>query len=125
MATEIPIGATHETNVTVTPDMSPPHLGDVAVLSTPSMINLMEQCALQAMRPFLTDEETSVGTAVCITHDAALAVGQQATVKSRLKEMEGRRYVWEVEALGPDGKRLGGGTHTRAVVSLARLRGGR
>ncbi len=123
MATEIPIGTSHEITVTVTPDMSPSHLGDVAVLSTPSMINLMEQCCLQAMRPFHTDEETTVGTEVCVTHDAALAVGQQATVRAHLREMEGRRYVWEVEALGPDGKRLGGGTHKRAVVSLARLRG--
>ncbi len=124
MAQEIPIGTAHEITVTVTPDMSPPHLRDVAVLSTPSMINLMEQCALQAMQPYLTDEETSVGTEVCITHDAALAVGQPATVRARLQAMEGRRYVWEVEALGPDGKRLGGGTHKRAAVSLARLRGG-
>lgn len=124
MAAEIPVGTSNETTVTVTADMSPPHLKDVQVLSTPSMIQLMEVCALEAMRPFLTAEETSVGTAVCITHDAALRVGQAATIKARLREMEGRRYVWEVEAVGPDGKRLGAGTHTRAVVNLARMRGG-
>lgn len=123
MATDIPVGTTHEITVAVTPDMSPPHLRDVAVLSTPAMINMMEQCALQAMQPYLTEEETSVGTEVCVTHDAALAVGQAARVTARLRELDGRRYVWEVEALGPDGKRLGGGTHKRAVVSLARLRG--
>ncbi|MFN8557227.1 MAG: hypothetical protein U0531_07725 [Dehalococcoidia bacterium] len=72
MAAEIPVGTSNETTVTVTADMSPPHLKDVQVLSTPSMIQLMEVCALEAMRPFLTAEETSVGTAVCITHDAAL-----------------------------------------------------
>ena len=76
------------------------------------------------MRPFLTDDETSVGTEVCVTHDAALAVGQTATVRARLGELQGRRYVWEVEAFAPDGKRLGGGTHKRAVVSLSRMRGG-
>src|SRR5215213_3038090 len=78
MAQEIPVGTSHEIAVTVTPDMSPPHLKDVSVLSTPSMINLMEQCALQAMAPYLADGETSVGTEVCITHDAALTVGQEA-----------------------------------------------
>jgi fluoroacetyl-CoA thioesterase len=123
MAREIPAGTTNEITVTVTPDMSPPHLAEVKVLSTPAMINLMEQCALQAMRPYLEEDETSVGTEVCITHDAALAVGQQATVRARLQSVEGRRYVWEVEALGPDGRKLGGGTHKRAVVNMSRLRG--
>lgn len=122
MARDIPIGTTNEITVTVTPDMSPPHLAGAAVLSTPAMIQLMEQCALQAMQPYLEGDETSVGTEVCVTHDAALSVGQAATVRARLGEMQGRRYVWEVEALAPDGKRLGGGTHKRAVVSLARMR---
>ena len=123
MPAEIPIGTTNETTVTVTPDMSPPHLANVQVLSTPAMIMMMEQCALQAMRPYLGEDETSVGTEVCVTHDAALRVGEQATIRTRLQEMQGRRYVWEVEALGPDGRRLGAGTHKRAVVNLSRLRG--
>lgn len=123
MANEIPPGTTKEITVTVTPEMSPPHLAGMQVLSTPAMINLMEQAALQAMQPYLTGDETSVGTEVCVTHDAALPVGQQATVRARFQGLEGRRYVWEVEALGPDGRRIGAGTHKRAAVSLARLRG--
>src|SRR5437867_3563042 len=114
MAKEIPIGTSNETKVTITPDMSPPHLKDLAVLSTPAMIMLMEQCALGAMVPFLDEGETTVGTEVCVTHDAGLAVGQEATIRAQLQEMQGRRYVWQVEAFGPDGKRLGGGTHKRA-----------
>lgn len=123
MAREIPAGTSHELRVTIAPDMSPPHLKDVQVLSTPSMINLMEQCALQAMVPYLDDEETSVGTEVCVTHDAALRVGEVVVVRARLREMQGRRYVWEVQAVAEDGKSVGAGTHTRAAVKLARLRG--
>ncbi len=123
MAQEIPAGTSHEIRVAVSADMSPPHLKDVQVLSTPSMINLMEQCALQAMAPYLDAEETSVGTEVCVTHDAALRVGETVIVRARLREMQGRRYVWEVEAAGADGKKVGAGTHTRAAVKLARLRG--
>jgi predicted thioesterase len=123
MASAIPTGLTHEMMATVTEDMSPPHLKGAAVLSTPAMISLMEQCALQAMLPYLDPGETTVGTEVCVTHDAALRVGQQVTIRARFQGLEGRRYVWEVEALGPDGRRIGGGTHKRAVVSLARLGG--
>lgn len=122
---EIPTGTTHEIRVTVTPDMGVSHLGPAAaVLSTPSMIGLMEQCCLQAMRPFLAENENSVGTKVCVTHDAALRIGEEAVIQASLSEFTGRRYVWDVTALSADGKKLGGGTHERAVIDTTRFRGG-
>ena len=125
MAREIPTGTEHEITATVTEDMGAPHLGPAgAVLSTPSMIGLMEQCCLQAMRPFLDDEENSVGTKVCVTHDAACRVGEQVVIRARLAEFTGRRYVWEVNAFGPEERKLGGGTHERAVIDMRRFRGG-
>jgi predicted thioesterase len=123
MAREIPIGTEHETRETVTPQMAVAHLGpEAAVLSTPAMIQLMEQCCLQAMQPYLEPHENSVGTKVCVTHDAALRVGEQAIVKARLAEFTGRRYVWEVTAYSADDRRLGGGTHERAVIDMNRFR---
>lgn len=123
MAREIPVGTEHETRTTVTPAMTVSHLGpEVVVLSTPSMINLMEQCCLAAMQPFLEAEEGSVGTKVCVTHDAALRAGEEAVVRATLAEFTGRRYVWDVQALSADGRKLGGGTHERAVVDLRRFR---
>ena len=125
MAQEIPTGTEHEIRATVSPDMVPPHLGPAAaVLSTPSMIGLMEQCCLQAMRPFLAESENSVGTKVCVTHDAAARVGDEVVIHARLDEFTGRRYVWEVSAHGPGDRRLGGGTHERAVIDTSRLRSG-
>jgi fluoroacetyl-CoA thioesterase len=125
MASEIPAGVTHQITERVTAEMGAPHLGPAgAVLSTPSMIGLMEQCALQAMRPFLEQHEHSVGTKICITHDAAARVNDDVRITVRLKEFTGRRYVWEVEAHGPEGQRLGGGTHERAVVDARRSGGG-
>lgn len=125
MASRIPVGTEHEISAMVESDMVPPHLGPAgAVLSTPSMIGLMEQCCLQAMHPFLAENENSVGTKVCVTHDAAARVGDTVVIRSRLSEFTGRRYIWEVAAYGPEEKKLGGGTHERAVIDMARLRGG-
>src|SRR5262249_4372051 len=125
MAREIPIGTTHEIREMVTPDMGAPHLGPAgAVLSTPSMIGLMEQCSIQAMQPFLDEHENSVGTKVCITHDAALRSGEEVVIRSTLQEMAGRRYVWGVAAFSTDDRRIGGGTHERAVVDMRRFGGG-
>src|SRR5215211_867508 len=121
MAQQIPVGAKHTIEAVVTDEMGAPHLGPAgAVLSTPSMIALMEQCCLQAMQPFLDENENSVGTKICVTHDAAARTGDTVTISCRLQE-SGRRYIWEVEAHAADGKRLGGGTHDRAVIDMRRF----
>jgi fluoroacetyl-CoA thioesterase len=88
------------------------------------MIGLMEQCCLQAMRPFLDEHENTVGTKVCVTHDAALRAGEEVVIRATLAEMAGRRYVWDVAAFSTDDRRLGGGTHDRAVVDMRRFGGG-
>jgi fluoroacetyl-CoA thioesterase len=125
VAREIPTGTEHEIRQTVTPEMSVSHLGPAAaVLSTPSMIGLMEQCCLQAMRPFLAENENSVGTKVCVTHDAALRVGEEVIVRATLGEFTGKRYVWDVAAYSTDDRKLGAGTHERAVIDMSRFRGG-
>ena len=125
MPREIPTGTENEIRQSVTPEMSVSHLGpQAAVLSTPAMIGLMEQCCLQAMRPFLEANENSVGTKVCVTHDAALRVGEEVIVRARLQEFTGRRYVWEVAAYSTDDRRLGAGTHERAVIDMSRFRSG-
>ena len=125
MASEIPIGTSKELVVTSTPDMGVPHLGPRGqVVSTPSMISLMEQASLQAIAPFLDPDENSVGTKVCITHSAAARIPSQVTVRSRLSEFTGRRYVFEVEAYNEEGKKMGEGTHERAVIDMKRFGGG-
>jgi fluoroacetyl-CoA thioesterase len=125
MAREIPIGTSKELQVTSSPDMGVQHLGPRGqVVSTPSMISLMEQASLQAIAPFLEEHESSVGTKVCITHTAAARIPSQVTVRSRLSEFTGRRYVFEVEAFNEEGKKMGDGTHERAVIDLRRFGGG-
>lgn len=121
MAREIPEGTENEIKTEVTKEMGAAHLAN-PVLSTPSMIGLMEAVCLRAMVPYLDEGETSVGTEVCVTHDGALPAGQTATVRARFRGLEGRRYVWEVEAVGPDGRKLGAGTHKRAVINPNRMR---
>src|SRR4029077_605953 len=46
------------------------------VLATPVMILIMENAALNAMRPFLDAGEGAVGTAVDVRHFAATPVGR-------------------------------------------------
>jgi len=112
-------GLEHEQDVTVTEDMSPIHL-PVKVLSTPSMIQLMEQTCLLAAAPHLDEDETTVGTHVCVSHAAAAMAGEDVTIHARLVEVTKRRLKFEVSATAGD-RVLGEGTHDRAVISTNRF----
>jgi fluoroacetyl-CoA thioesterase len=100
-------------------DMSPAHL-PVAVLSTPSMIGLIEGTCLGLTQRHLDEDETSVGTHVCVSHEAAVNVGERITVWCQLKALERRRLEFDVRVEGPRGQ-VSSGTHQRAVIKPSRL----
>src|SRR5437879_805217 len=68
-------GISLEARHTVTPEMAPVHL-PVKVLSTPSMIQLIEGTCLQAAQAHLDEGETTVGTHVCVSHSGPAAGGE-------------------------------------------------
>jgi fluoroacetyl-CoA thioesterase len=86
------------------------------------MIGLIEGTCLETVRPHLDDGETTVGTHVCVSHQAAAGEGERVTVRCRLTKVERRRLTFEVEADVPAG-RISEGTHERAVISLDRIGG--
>lgn len=119
MKESLAVGLEKEASYTVAEDMSPPHL-PVKVLSTPSMIQLIEGTCLQAVQPHLDDSETTVGTHVCVSHTGPASVGEDVSVKVRLKQIIKRRLTFDVEVHGPKGP-ISAGTHERAVVDLSRM----
>lgn len=122
MKDSLQIGIENEMKFTVTADMSPGHL-PITVLSTPSMIQLIEGTCLQSVQPHLDDNETTVGTHVNVSHTGPAREGEEVTIKSKLTEIKKRRLLFELEVLAPQGS-ISTGTHERAVVDLARLAGG-
>jgi fluoroacetyl-CoA thioesterase len=110
-----------EQSVAVTDDMSPAHL-PAKVLSTPSMVGLIEGVCLQAAQPHLEPGETTVGTHISISHTGPAQSGERVVVRSRLVKREKRRLTFEVEVHSPRGA-ISQGTHERAVVDLSRFTG--
>ncbi len=106
-------------DVEVTPEMSPPHLPR-KVLSTPSMVQLMEQTCLLCVAPYLDDGETTVGVHVCVSHVASAGAGEVVTFSGKLVEVTKRRLRFEVRAEAGD-RLLGEGTHDRAVIDTSRF----
>ena len=117
------IGLASEETITVTKDMTVDFMGEKGrVLSTPSMIQLMEQRCRLMIKPYLDSTQESVGTKVNVEHLSAVPVGKYVSVKATLTEVEGRRCVFKVEAFHEQTK-VGDGTHERFIVDLDKFLG--
>jgi fluoroacetyl-CoA thioesterase len=75
---------------------------------------------LASVQEHLDEGETTVGTHVCVSHQAAALEGEEVTYETRLSKVERRRLTFDVQVNGPRGL-LSEGTHERAVVQLDRM----
>jgi predicted thioesterase len=90
--------------------------GKVTVLSTPSMILMMEQTAMLAAQDYLPEGWITVGTRVDIKHLRATKKDEEITVTARLKLFEGKHLTFEVEAYHGENI-IGEGIHERHIVN--------
>ena len=117
---KLAVGLKFSRTVKVTDDMTPPHLRQdpVRVLSTPDMIRLVEQTAIEATQPYLPAGQTTVGTRVDISHLAATPVGMTLTITVELTEIDRRRLGFKIE-VRDELDECGKGTHDRFVIDAA------
>ncbi len=93
--------------------------GHVDKFSTPSMIGLMEQASIEAISGLLEEGQTSVGYEVNVRHLAPADIGATIMAHAELLEVDRNRLNFKVEAY--DGERkIGEGTHRRAIISTNR-----
>ena len=89
--------------------------GTLDVFATPAMIALMENAACNAIADGLEEGQSSVGTKLDVSHDAATPVGMHVTAKAELVEVDRRRLVFRVTA-EDDASPIGQGTHERFLI---------
>lgn len=119
MRDSLVVGMTGSATYTVTAEMSPPHL-PVVVLSTPYMIQLIEATCLTEMTPHLEGTETTVGTHVCVSHEAAAGEGEEIEVTFRLTDVDRRRLTFDTKVVCGE-RVVSTGTHQRAVIDTTRF----
>ncbi len=117
---EIPLGTGDEMTIKTTPEMGVAHL-PVPMYSTPAMVAHFEGLCLQLLQKHLDSGETSVGFRVDIKHMAPTPIGMEVTVKGKVKEVDGRKVVFEVEAYNQGGAKIGEGFHERRVIDMSRF----
>ena len=90
------------------------------ILATPVMIMVMENAALNAMKPYLDADETALGTRVDVRHMSATPAGRRVTGEAEVAKIDGRRIEFTIRAT--DGAEvIGEGTHERVIINLARF----
>jgi fluoroacetyl-CoA thioesterase len=119
----IPVGATGSFNLLVLPEHLASRFKDVtlpAVLATPVMIMVMENAALNAIKPYLDVGESALGTRVDVRHLAATPAGRHIAGDAIVMKVDGRRIEFSIRA--SDGnEEIGVGTHERVVIQLSKL----
>lgn len=113
-------GLTHRQTWVVTPEMGVKHFGPgvPTVLSTPSMIGMMERTCVELLTPYMEADEQSVGFHVDVRHLAPTKMGQSVTITARLEEVKEGRFRFAVEATNDQGVKIGTGSHRRALIHL-------
>lgn len=118
----IEIGMTNQIKHTVQPEWTAASMksGLLEVLATPVMIAWMEECCMDCVQPELEAANSTVGTQLNVSHEAPTPVGAEVTVSCFLRQVDGRRLYFAVEAADKGGI-IGRGTHERFIVDSVRF----
>ncbi len=119
----IPVGAKGAFALVVTPEHLANRFKDAMlppVLATPIMIMMMENAALNAIKPYLDANESALGTRVDVRHLAATPVGRSVMANAEVIAVDGRRVEFRLNAT--DGtEEIGSGIHERMIIDRAKF----
>ena len=119
----VPAGVKGSFHLVVAPDHLANRFKDGTlppVLATPVMIMMMENAALNAIKPYFDPGESAVGTRVDVVHRLPTPLGESVTAHAEVVRSDGRRIEFRIEAI-VGSEQIGVGTHERIVIDLARF----
>jgi len=91
--------------------------GEYDIFSTPNLVLLLEEAAIEGLAPYLRDDQASVGSKVEIAHIAPTLLGQTVRATATVTEVDRRRVAFEIR-VEDDTEVIGTGTHERFIVDL-------
>lgn len=115
---EIIVSTSYTQETTVTDDMLAVSVGSgiVHVYATPMMIAFMENTAVKCLDAFMEEGETSVGTLMNTTHEAATPLDMRVTVCATITAVDRKKITFEIIAKD-DVDIIGKATHERFIVT--------
>jgi len=122
MAAKVDIGRTYQSQTRVEEWMTAEKAGNkgVDVLSTPMLLQLIEDAAVHCLAPVLSADEVSLGSAIELTHLAPTPVGFIVRTEVEVIGIDGRRVNFAVAAFD-EREKVAEGTHERYVIERSRF----
>jgi fluoroacetyl-CoA thioesterase len=123
MRGKIEVGGTYQSQTRVEEWMTADKAGNkgVPVLSTPVLLQLVEEAAMQCVQPALEPAEITLGTHVDLMHLAATPVGLIVRIEVEVLKFDGRRIEYAFTAFD-EREKIAEGTHERYVTSREKFR---
>lgn len=123
MRGKIEVGRSYQRQTRVEEWMTAEKAGNagVDVLSTPMLLQLVEEAAMQCIAPALDPDEISLGTHVDLAHLAATPVGLIIRIEVEVLKVDGRRIEFAFAAFD-EREKIGEGTHERYITSREKFR---
>jgi predicted thioesterase len=123
MRGKIEVGRTYQSQTRVEEWMTAEKAGNtgVPVLSTPMLLQFVEEAAMQCIAPLLDPDEITLGTHVDLAHVSATPVGLIVRVEVEVLKVDGRRVEYAFTAFD-EREKIADGTHERYVTSREKLR---
>ena len=119
---DIPVGAKGSAEMLVTKDKTAAAVGSgsLEVFATPWMVAMMELAACNALAPYYEEGQSSVGTKLDVSHDAATPLDMKVCAEAEVTEVDRRRIVFSVTAWDETGV-IGKGTHERFLINAEKF----
>lgn len=92
----------------------------VHVLTTPVVVEWMEEVATAGVQPHLLEGQGTVGSIMEMTHLAPTPIGLMVKVTATLTQIDGRRLIFRIEAFD-EVEKIAECRHARVVVDLVRF----
>lgn len=115
MAIELAITGTARMTVTDADTARSHGTGDVDVLSTSRLLQLMQQATMAALDGHLPDDMITAGMRINLDHVNGSPIGAEVVATATLIRIEGRRLVFEAEAVS-EGITVGMGRIIRVQI---------
>jgi fluoroacetyl-CoA thioesterase len=125
---ELKSGITFQQNIVVTeklvvPAMSELYSGFVdmpKVFATAFLVGFAEWTCIEALKPYLGGDESTVGTHVDLSHCAATPIGLKVTAEVELIEVDGRKLRFKIRC-SDEKEIISEGFHERFIINYAKF----
>lgn len=122
MAQKLEVGRSYQSQTRVEEWMTAEKAGNkgVDVLSTPMLIQLIEQAAMNCVGPMLGPDDITLGTNIELAHIAATPVGMIIRTEVEVVGLDGRRVTFAISAFD-EREKIAEGTHERYITERSKF----